>query len=137
MPLPPLVNGILPPGTYQATLVELWVAFDRRESTTRPALNRALQHAVTLIWSTDANASIFVDGSYITSKVDPIDVDLAVRSDIWNDTAFAAAFAGAHPGEEQLVDFFFNARHSLQHMEDLFRTVQGSYALKGIVQLIP
>lgn len=113
------------------------VAFDRRESTTRPALNRALQHAVTLIWSTDANASIFVDGSYITSKVDPIDVDLAVRSDIWNDTAFAAAFAGAHPGEEQLVDFFFNARHSLQHMEDLFRTVQGSYALKGIVQLIP
>lgn len=130
-------DGTLPPGTYPATLGELVAAFDQSGSTARPALNMALQHAATLIWSRDATAILYVNGSYVTNKVDPVDVDLAVRSDVWDDMLFLAAFSAAHPGEEVLVDFYFNPKQSAQHMEDLFREIQGSNTQKGIVQLLP
>src|SRR5689334_2731241 len=136
MTIPPFVNGVLPPGTYSATLADVRVAFDQPGSRTRPSLNVALEHAANLIWSRDAAAILYVNGSYVTDKLDPLDVDLAVRSDVWDDTLFATAFSGAYPGEEALVDFFFNAQQSSQHMEELFREIQGSTAKKGIVQLV-
>jgi hypothetical protein len=137
MAIPALINGVLPPGTYPATINEIWATFDQARSMTRPALNLVLQHAVALIWAKDPTALIYVDGSYITSKVDPEDVDLAVRSDIWDDTLFAVAFTAAYPGEERLLDFFFNDKQSKQHMEDLFREILGSTVRKGIIQLLP
>lgn len=137
MTIPPLVNGVLPSGTYQATHAELVAAFDQPGSNTRPALNSALLHASTLIWSRDATAILYVNGSYVTDKRDPLDVDVAVRSDVWDDTLFLATFSAAHPGEEVLVDFYFNAKQSIQHMEDLFREIQGRNARKGIIQLLP
>ncbi len=130
-------DGTLPPSTYLATLGELVAAFDQSGSTTRPALNAALQHAASLIWSRDATAILYVNGSYITDKLDPLDVDLAVRSDVWDDTLFASAFSSAHPGEEALIDFYFNRKQSAQHMEDLFREIQGSSNRKGIIQVLP
>ncbi len=54
---------------------------------------------------------------------------------MWDDGLFAAASSAAHPGEVTLVDVFFNPLHSAQHMEDLFREIQGSGAKKGIVRL--
>lgn len=63
MAIPPLVNGLLPPGTFPATLGELRAAFDPPGSGTRPALNTALQHAATLIWSRDTTAILYVNGS--------------------------------------------------------------------------
>lgn len=137
MAIPPLTNGVLPPGTYPATLGELRAAFDQLGSSTRSALNAALLHAATLIWSRDATAIVYVNGSYVTDKLDPLDVDVAVRSDVWDDTLFATAFSAAHPGEEALVDFYFNAKQSAQRMEDLFREIQGTSARKGIIQLLP
>ena len=130
-------DGTLPPGTYLATLGELAAMFDQQGSTARPALNAALQHAATLIWSADAAAILYVNGSYITDKHDPLDVDVAVRSDVWDDTRFAAAFAATYPAEMLLVDIFFNPKQSAQHMEDLFQEVQGSPARKGIILLRP
>jgi len=88
MAIPALVNGVLPPGTYSATCAEVWAAFDQIGSTTRPWLNQALPHAITLIWLRDPSAIIYVDGSYVTGKVNPNDVDIAIRSDIWDDTLF-------------------------------------------------
>lgn len=85
----------------------------------------------------DAAALLYVDGSYITSKVEPGDIDLAVRTDLWNDAVFATAFSAAYPGEEWLVDYFFNTPSSPQHMEDLFRDIQGSNTKKGVIQLLP
>lgn len=96
-----------------------------------------MEHAATLIWSQDATAILYINGSYITDKRDPLDVDVAARSDVWDDTMFAAAFSTAHPGEAVLVDCYFNPRQSAQHMEDLFREIQGSRAKKGIIRLIP
>jgi hypothetical protein len=34
------------------------------------------------------------------------------------------------------VDYYFNPTQSAQHMEDLFRNIQGMSAQKGIVRLI-
>jgi hypothetical protein len=137
MPIPPFVNGVLPPGTYPAQVAELATAFDQPSSTARPALNLALRHAVTLIWSRDPSARIYVNGSYVTAKRDPLDVDVAVRSDVWDDTQFAAAFAAAYPGEVALIDLFVNTTQSAQRMEELFRDIQGQQAQKGIIQLLP
>ncbi|HEV8191390.1 MAG TPA: hypothetical protein VGP82_07875 [Ktedonobacterales bacterium] len=67
----------------------------------------------------------------------PLDVDSAVRSDVWDDTQFAVAFSAAYPGEAALVDACFNPQQSSQHMEELFREIQGSAAEKGFIQLIP
>jgi hypothetical protein len=78
-----------------------------------------------------------LDGSYATDKGDPVDVDLAVRSDVWTDSHFLSTFASNYPGEETLVDFYFSTQRSAQRMEELFREIQGQTAKKGIVQLIP
>jgi hypothetical protein len=137
MALPSLIHGVLPAGTHPATLAEIFAAFDQPTSVTRPGLNNALQHAVALVWATDVSAIIFVDGSYITDKTDPVDVDLAVRSDLWDDISFETAFDLAYPNETMLIDAFFNTTYSSQHMEDLFRYIPGSASTKGIIQLLP
>lgn len=137
MPVPPLVNGVLPSGTYSATFAEVEAAFDQPGSSTRPTLTQALQHAAILIWSRDASAIVYVNGSYITEKPNPLDLDLAVRSDVWDDTAFLAAFSVAYPTEVALIDVFFNTTGSAQHMEDLFREIQDKSARKGIIRLLP
>lgn len=136
MTIPPLVNEVLPPGTHPATLDETAAAFVQPGPRTRPALDVALRHAIALIWSKDPSAVILVNGGYVTSKADPVDVDIAVRSDVWDDTSFAVALAAAYPDDVALVDAFFNATHSPQHMEDLFREVPGSQSRKGIIRLI-
>jgi len=137
MTIPALVNGLLPPGVYAAALQEVWDVFDQPGSATRAALNQALAHAVTIIWARDTQALIYVNGSYVTNRIDPADVDIAVRSDVWTDSSFLPAFVAAHAGEEQLVDFFFSATHSTQHMEELFQETQGSPIRKGIILLHP
>jgi hypothetical protein len=137
MAIPALVNGLHPPGVYPAELQEVWDTFDQPGSTTRTALNRALAHTVTLIWTRDMYALVYVNGSYVTDRVDPVDVDLAVRSDAWTDSSFQTAFVSAHPGEEHLVDFFFSANQSAQRMEELFQETQGSPIRKGIILLHP
>jgi hypothetical protein len=137
MAIPALIQGLLPPGVYAATLQEVWDAFDQPGSATRAALNRALAHASTLIWARDTSAVVYVNGSYVTDRIDPVDVDIAVRSDAWTDTSFLAAFVAAYAGEEQLIDFFFSATQSAQHMEELFQETQGSPIRKGIILLHP
>ena len=137
MAIPALINGLLPPGIYPAPLQEVWDAFDQSGSATRPALNRALAHAVSIIWASDPQALIYVNGSYVTARIDPVDVDIAVRSDAWTDSSFLTAFVAAHAGEEPLVDFFFSPTQSTQRMEELFQETQGSPIRKGIILLQP
>lgn len=60
-----------------------------------------------------------------------------MRSDVWDDMLFAAAFSAAHPGEEASMDFYFNPKQSSQYMEELFREVQGTSISKSIIQLLP
>jgi hypothetical protein len=53
-----------------------------------------------------------VNGSFITDERDPLDVDVAVRTDVWDNPRFAAAFVTAYPTEAALVDVFFNTKHT-------------------------
>ena len=78
MPLPALrADGTLPPGVYQASLDEVFAAFPAT-TPQRVALNNALAFCIATIQRLSLANQIALDGSYLTSKTDPGDVDLAV-----------------------------------------------------------
>jgi hypothetical protein len=78
MPLPALrADGFLPVGVHQATLEEVFAAFPATTSQ-RQALNQALVQGVGVIKQHQIADQIAIDGSYLTSKPDPEDVDLVV-----------------------------------------------------------
>ncbi len=78
MPLPALrADGTLPPGTHTATLAEVFAAFPAT-TPERQALNQALSQGVATIQGLSLAQQIAVDGSYVTDKQRPSDIDLAV-----------------------------------------------------------
>jgi hypothetical protein len=77
MSIPPLrPDGTLPPGGYDATLDEVIAAYPAT-TPQRQALNDALIRFVEVARRLGTVHRIAVDGSYITSKPDPGDVDIA------------------------------------------------------------
>jgi hypothetical protein len=78
MPLPALrADGTLPPGVHRATLDEVFAAFPAA-TLERLALNVALSSCVATIKRLRLANQVALDGSYVTSKPDPADVDIAV-----------------------------------------------------------
>lgn len=78
MPLPALrSDGTLPPGIHRATLDEVFAAFPDTTSE-RQALNAALSNGVATIERLSLADEIVLDGSYISIKPDPADVDIIV-----------------------------------------------------------
>ncbi len=78
MPLPPVrADGTLPPGVHVATLAEVFAAFPP-VTPQRQALNQALAYFVTTVSRSHLADEIVLDGSYITSKPDPADIDMVV-----------------------------------------------------------
>lgn len=78
MPLPALrANGTLPLGVHSATLDKLFAAFPGTTAK-RLALNDALTRCVDTIKRLNLASQIAVDGSYITDKPDPEDIDMVV-----------------------------------------------------------
>lgn len=78
MPLPALrADGTLPVGIHQATLDELFAAFPPA-TPQRQALHGALAYCVATVARLRLAEQIAIDGSYITAKADPEDVDIAV-----------------------------------------------------------
>jgi hypothetical protein len=76
MPLPALrADGTLPPGVHQATLDEVLAAFPAT-TPQRQALNAALGQCVATVKRLHLADELALDGSYITSKPDPADVDM-------------------------------------------------------------
>lgn len=78
MPIPGLDNaGLLPPGVYDCTLDEVRQAFGVFQTTDRrPRLFDKLQALIQQAWATGFVAEIIIDGSFVTSKPDPNDIDL-------------------------------------------------------------
>jgi hypothetical protein len=72
-------EGTLPPGIHRATLEEIRAAFGGL-STRRVELMLALEAAVKRAWKAGVRR-ILVDGSFVTAKPEPRDVDLVVRVD--------------------------------------------------------
>jgi hypothetical protein len=70
-----LPNDLLPPGLYVATLDEIEIRFS--QTPRRRELFARLNHFVTLAQSVGA-IRLFVNGSYVTTKSDPGDVDVVI-----------------------------------------------------------
>src|SRR5579883_2303137 len=78
MPLPALrPDGTLAPGLHRASLDELLAAFPGT-TPQRQALNQALIACVATIKQFNLAERIAIDGSFITNKGAPSDVDLGV-----------------------------------------------------------
>jgi hypothetical protein len=78
MPIPDLDDaGLLPPGVHDCTLDEVRRRFGVFQTTDRrPTLYDKLQVLVREAWATGLVAEIIIDGSFVTAKPDPNDIDL-------------------------------------------------------------
>lgn len=68
-------NGNLPPGEHRATLKEIVSRFNVHSWRTRGPLTQALQDYIRQL-NVGNVRRLYVDGSYITKKLSPSDVDL-------------------------------------------------------------
>ncbi len=78
MPIPALnSDGLLPPGVYQATLDEIQERFGVFQgSGQRPRLFLRLAELVTAMQRSGLFEALLVDGSFVTAKLVPNDIDL-------------------------------------------------------------
>ena len=77
MPIPPLnANGLLPAGVHLTTLDEIRDRFGVfRGTDRRPALFARLLEFVSSMRRSDLFEALVVDGSFVTAKADPNDID--------------------------------------------------------------
>ncbi len=134
MPLPTLrADGTLPPGLHYARLDEIFTAFP---STTpqRLMLNNAFAFCVATIQRLSLADQIALDGSYLTNKPDPADIDLAVFTPGMYQLAGEQRFA-AEGIDLQLLDVQF--AHDLLDFQGwlaFFATARDGTP-KGVVRL--
>ena len=85
MPIPPLTqNGLLPPGVCGCTLGEIRLRFGSFQvSDRRVELFNSLEQFVTELRHSGRFAAVVVDGSFVTAKPEPGDIDIiaALRMD--------------------------------------------------------
>lgn len=86
MPIPALDSrGILPVGVHECTLPEIQSAFGQFQGTDRrPQLFAQLERYVRDVRAAGVGRYLIVDGSFVTSKPDPNDIDvlLVLRDDV-------------------------------------------------------
>ena len=78
MPIPPLQqNGLLAVGLHEATLDEIRQRFGKfQESDRRPRLFGKLLELIEAMRRTGLFVKVVIDGSFVTAKADPNDIDL-------------------------------------------------------------
>ncbi|HKV38318.1 MAG TPA: hypothetical protein VJX67_03830 [Blastocatellia bacterium] len=75
--IPKLEDGVLPEGVHQCSLDEVESVFGRFRSTERrPLLTAKLRAYISELRRLQLAVAIVVDGSYVTSKSNPGDIDL-------------------------------------------------------------
>ncbi len=142
----PRQSGVLPPGIYDATIknISQYQYFPRTQQ--RLALENIIREVSKYIWGEDPNAEIFINGSFATTKPEPGDVDMYVRSNapIWNNNydTFRDWIANTSDDLEKAIadgqiDPWIN--HQQPELDDIFVDYfQKSRAgeIKGIIRLI-
>jgi predicted nucleotidyltransferase len=80
MPIPNFnEQGLLPPGIYDCSLEEIGERFGTFQSTDlRPRLYEKLQAFLQQVRSTNLVIVVIVNGSFVTGKADPNDIDLII-----------------------------------------------------------
>jgi hypothetical protein len=77
--IPELQDGVLPEGLYFCTLEEVKMSFGQfRRSDRRPQLTERLTRYVRDARNSGVVSAIVIDGSYVTAKDEPGDIDLIV-----------------------------------------------------------
>jgi hypothetical protein len=135
MPLPTLrTDGTLPPGIHQATLDEVFAAFPAI-SARRQALNQALWYCIAVVRRLRLADKIILDGSYITTKRDPSDVDMVVLTPGIYQLAGEQRFA-AEGIDVNLLDIqFAHDLTAFQGWITFFSTMRNAMS-KGVIELI-
>lgn len=126
-------EGYLPPGIHRATLEEIAARFGR-ESEIRRVQMESLRWLIALAHRAGARR-IVVNGSFVTDKLEPNDVDcvLLIEADFPGDAAAEAELLAGLPFiNPELVD----AERFRQFTERIFATDR-NLAPKGMVEVIP
>lgn len=146
MPIPQLdSNGLLPPGVHDCTLDEIGNTFGRfARSDRRIHLTRRLKEYLADVSAAGIGKWLYVDGSYVTDKDEPGDIDLLLilKDDVRLDQEVppfeynvrTKKFIKRHFG----FDFFFGFENdpSAQSILALFCRVKGvPEAEKGILRV--
>jgi hypothetical protein len=104
MAIPPFnERGLLPPGTHECTVEELrdrfgqFIVLDRRGSDRRAKLSEQLLAYLREVGATKLVTEVIVNGSYVTAKAEPNDIDLIV------------VLAADHDFSRELRPFEYNA----------------------------
>ena len=130
---PPLrSDGALPPGTHTASLHELLIAYPASNSQ-RQILNDSLTQVVNQVWRLDPDLLILVDGSYVTGKSDPNDIDLLIITAKYNELSLQQHLNQACPVEATSVHLYAEPR--LPSALLTFFTTTRLGREKGIIQL--
>jgi predicted nucleotidyltransferase len=126
-------DGTLPPGTYQATIDELLAAYPPINEQ-RQILNDSVQRAVEELRKLDPSLVIYVDGSYVTSKAEPNDVDVLIISTRFSARNLIRYLDQVCPVEAVSLDI--TVEQSLPSVVfDLFTETRRGLS-KGIIQLL-
>lgn len=131
--IPPLrSDGTLPPGTHAASLDELLATYSARNPQ-RQMLNDSLAEVVAQLWRLDPNLLILVDGSYVTGKAEPNDIDLLVITATYNELSLRQYLDQVCPVEATSVHLY--AEPQLPSALVTFFTTTRLGQVKGIIQL--
>jgi len=125
-------DGTLPPGTHDATLDELLTAYPARNPQ-RQMLNDSLRVVVEQLWRLDPTLVILVDGSYVTAKAEPNDIDLLLITPTYTELAIQQYLDQVCPVEAVSIHLY--AEPQLPSALLTFFTTSRLGRPKGIVQL--
>jgi hypothetical protein len=98
VPIPPLVDGLLPDGVHPATLAEIERGFGI-QSDRRLELFAKLSEFVTFVRSFGVFRGIYIDGSFVTDEPAPGDIDAYLEMD-----RDGLRFLSAHPDGKAIMD---------------------------------
>src|SRR5437868_13991065 len=126
-------EGYLPLGIHRATLEEITARFGQ-ESEVRQVQMESLRWLVDLAWRTGVQR-IVVNGSFVTDKLEPNDVDcvLLIGPDFPRDAAAEAELLAGLPFiSMDLVD-----PGAFQQFTELTFATDRNLVLKGMVEVVP
>mgnify|MGYP001265018983 CR=1 FL=1 len=126
-------DGTLPPGIYQASIADILGTYPPVNEQ-RQILNDSLQRAVETLWALDPAFVIYVDGSYVTSKAEPNDVDLLIKTDRYLETELQQYLDQVCPVEAVSLDVNVEPTTS-DYLLD-FLTTDDYGRAKGILQIV-
>ncbi|GEM_PF-1600066 len=136
VPIPPLQpNGTLPPGEYQATITEIVTMFPPI-TVERQELNQALQDALPALIKLQTLAPdmiVYIDGSFVTSKQSPNDVDILILTDVFDEIEIRDFFNNECPIPATYFDIHADPVQR-RHLVNVFTRTRSNQP-KGIIVL--